>query len=287
MGVAMLLVSTAGLFSSGASASAATLRPETVRAWDNYVELTERRIASELDSKEGFLVQDFIGGEDAEACRTSVQAGEICILKMETLNEVGRPPRIPSGMVHHWLGSVFVPGIELSDLVSWVQNYPEHENYFDEVEDSELLSRKGDVFEILLRLKRKKIVTVHYNTEHHVEYRYHGPNRVSSTSYTTKISQLENVGRPSEREKPEGRDNGFLWRLNSYWRFQQVDGGVIVECESMSLSRGIPRAVKWLVGRYVNSVPRESMASTLESMREGATLGSSHLKAAVSQATND
>ncbi len=41
----------------------------------------------------------------------------------------------------------------------------------------------------------------------------------------------------AKREKPEGKDRGFLWRLNSYWRYQQVDGGVLVECESLTLSR--------------------------------------------------
>jgi hypothetical protein len=118
-------------------------------------------------------------------------------------------------------------------------------------------------------LKRQKVVTVHYNTEHLAEYTHHSPTRASSRSATTRIVQLENPGEEGEREKPVGNDSGFLWRLNSYWRFQQVDGGVVVECESVGLSRGIPAAFRWLVSPFVKSVPRESLESTLSSIRQG------------------
>ncbi len=262
-------------FFAASPAVAATLKLETVEGWEDYIRLTENRITSELQSQAGFLVQDFLPEEEADDCRQPIESGGICVFKMETLDERGRQVRIPGGMVHHWLGTVFVPGVTLDELMGWVQSYSDHEKYFEEVEDSELLSRNGDVFEILLRLRRKKIVTVHYNTEHHVVYERPAPDRVFSQSSTTKIAQLENPGTLDEREKPQGKDNGFLWRLNSYWRYREVEGGVIVECESVSLSRSIPVAVKWLVSRYVNSVPRESMASTLGSIREGATTKSS------------
>jgi hypothetical protein len=188
---------------------------------------------------------------------------------METHSGDGGAVKIPDGMVHHWLGSVFVPGVELEEVQGWVQRYSEHEHYFDEVEASELLSRDADRFKIRLRLKRKKVVTVHYNTEHHVEYRRRDARRVSASSFATKIAQLEKVGTDEEREKRSGNDSGFLWRLNSYWRYQQVAGGVVVECESVSLSRRIPPGLGWLVGRYVDSVPRESMEATLMSIRRG------------------
>ena len=267
----VILMFTFSVVLSASPAGAATLRPETVKGWEAYIRLTENRITSELQSPTGFLVRDFLPEEEAGECRQAIESGGVCVLKMETLNEAGRQVTIPSGMVHHWLGSVFIPGVTLDELIEWVQTYSDHERYFEEVEDSELLSRNGDVFEILLRLKRKKIVTVHYNTEHHVVYQRPEPDRVFSHSFTTKIAQLENPGTPDEREKLEGKDSGFLWRLNSYWRYRQVKGGVIVECESVSLSRGIPIAVKWLVAGYVNSVPRESMAATLSSIREGAS----------------
>lgn len=247
----------------------ATLGVDTVKGWANYVRLTEQRIASELESKKGFLVRDFMSDAETREFLGRLQAGEVTVLRMKTRDPSGAEVRIPSGMIHHWLGSVFIPGVELEELLRWLQNYPAHQRYFDEVEDAELLSRDGDVFEIFLRLRRRKIVTVYYNTEHHVEYRRHGPNRVSSKSASTRVAEVDNPGTSEEREKPEGEGSGFLWRLNSYWRYQEVSGGVIVECETISLSRDIPGAVRWLFGRYVDSVPRESMAGTLDSIRTG------------------
>jgi hypothetical protein len=118
--------------------------------------------------------------------------------------------------VHHWYGTVFIPGATLQDVLRWEQDYPRHQDDFDEVEASRLISREGDVFRIFLRLRRTKVITVHYNTEHLVVYSQHGPGRASSKSEATHIGELEDVGTPREREKPSDQDRGFLWRLNSY-----------------------------------------------------------------------
>ena len=74
-------------------------------------------------------------------------------------------------------------------------------------------------------------------------------------------------GHRQSAEHPIGNDRGFLWRLNSYWRYEEVDGGVIVECESVTLSRSIPSLVRWMVTPMVRSAARESMERTLTSMQ--------------------
>ncbi len=38
----------------------------------------------------------------------------------------------------------------------------------------------------------------------------------------------------------EGDDDGFLWRLNTYWSFVEVPGGLLIECEAISLTRDVP-----------------------------------------------
>src|SRR5262249_17763008 len=156
-------------------------------------------------------------------------------------------------------GGVFVPGVSLQLVLDWVQDYDHHDLYFSEVEESKLLSREGDTFEIFMRLTKSKILTVRYDTYHSVTYRRHGPTRASSRSVATRINEIEN----------SGNDHGFLWRLNSYWRFSEEDGGVYVECESISLSRSVPFGLGWLINGYVDSVPRESLRNTLLSIREG------------------
>lgn len=249
---------------------AADLTPDALTGFERYVTRTEKRIARELSSTEGFLVQDFLPAEERLQAARELASGEVFTTRLRTLDERGAEIEIPGGMVHHWMGSVLVPGARVEQVVLWLQRYDEHERYFTEVERSRLLARRGDEFDIFLRLRRKKVVTVYYDTEHHVRYRKLAPGRVASESHSTRISELRNADTPEEEEMPVGEDRGFLWRLDSYWRFAEVPQGVIVECESVSLSRSIPLALRWIVGRFLDSVPRESLESTLVPIRAGA-----------------
>ena len=248
-------------------ASAAKLQQETVKAWNEYIRVAEARISRELKSTEVFRAADHLDPETARFCKESLSEGEICVLNMQ---ESGNNDEvdIPDGKVHHWLGTALIRGAKIGDVIEWVQNYDRHEDYYDDVEKSQLISRKGNFFRIFLRLKRKKVITVHYNTNHDVHYYPQGTGKLYSSSIATRIREIDNPGEADEQEKPEGNDNGFLWRLNSYWRFKQVDDGVIVDCESMSLSRSAPIAVKWMVKSYINSVPRESLENALAPIRE-------------------
>lgn len=250
----------------GRPSFAAKLEADTLAAWELYRELTEARIEKELQSAEGFLVLDFLDDGEAAKARSAMASG-VFIRRMETRNVEGDEIEIPKGLVHHWYGAVLVPAAKLDEVLAWEQDYSRHEDYFDEVEESRLVSREGNVFDIFLRLRRKKVITVHYNTEHEVRYRRLGPDRAASRSEATRIAEIEDAGTHREGEKPAGDDRGFLWRLNSYWRFQQQATGVLVECESISLSRTIPTAFRWVVKPFITSVPRESLEATLFPLR--------------------
>jgi len=262
MKIKTALFTAASLLAALAVAEAAKVERETLAAWDRYVAWTEHRMRTDIGERDSFLVQDALPEELARQARRTLRAGDVFSTKLETTAD-GRSIDIPKGLVHHWLGSVFIPGTTVDELVGWLQDYDEHHRYFDEVESSRLMSRDGDDFKIFLRLRRKKVVTVHYNTEHFVRYTRHGGDRMSSASYATRIAEIDDAGTATESEKAFGDDRGFLWRLNSYWRFEPAWGGVIVELESVSLSRGVPVAVRWLVGGYLDSVPRESLEATL------------------------
>jgi hypothetical protein len=238
-----------------------------LEAWETYIRLTERRIAAELNDGQKVLTTDFLA--EARPIRPLLRNGQVDIRRYQTTDGGGKEISVPDGMIHHWLGTMFVPQTTLPSLLQWLQDYDQHERYFLEVERSKLVSRDGPEFKIFYRLRRKKVITVYYNTLHTVVYRERDPKRASSRSFTTRIAQLDQPGEPGEKEKPVGNDSGFLWRLNSYWRFQEEDGGVFVECESVSLSRSIPFGLSWLVKGYVESIPRESLEGTLTSIRNG------------------
>ena len=256
---------------TGASAAAAAAEPEpqTVAAWNRYVEATERRIAAELghEQPDRFLVQDFRDG--AAEARRDVLAGRVRIDELETRDAGGERIRVPKGAIHHWLGSALIPGVTLDDVLHALIYTVEPEALQDDVIESRVLARPGeDRLEVFLKLRRKQMITVHYNTEHAVAYTRHRPGAASSRSVATRIAELDDAGTAREREKPTGRDRGFLWRLNSYWRYRQVDAGVIVECESLSLSRSIPRLVRWMAAPLINRAARDILARTLASMAE-------------------
>jgi hypothetical protein len=119
-----------------------------------------------------------------------------------------------------------------------------------------------------MRLLKKKVITVVLDTDHDVHYYPLDSTREHSRSYATRISEVENPGRNDEHVLEPGEGHGFLWRLNSYWRFQERDGGVYIECQAVSLSRGIPTGLGWMIEPIIKSLPRESLASTLLETRQ-------------------
>jgi hypothetical protein len=266
----VLLAACLGLGTS-TEASAATLKSKTLAGWETYVQSTEKRINGELAGNSNFLILDFKAPEEKERIRKVLMSGGVYVEQMESKDARGKEIQVEDGMVHHWYGAIFVPKVRLETLRHWLQDYNRHSDYFEEVEKSKLVSRDGENFKIFLRLVRTKVITVRYNTEHFAVYRDHSPTRLSSRSIATRIAEVVDAGTPAEKEKTSADDSGFLWRLNSYWRFEETDGGVIVECESISLSRSIPFGFGWVVGPFVESVPRESLDAMLISIRDGVT----------------
>ena len=161
-----------------------------------------------------------------------------------------------------------VPGVDLGEVLSRIANPGPLDERQEDVLDSAVLGRGPDWLKIYLKLQRSKIVTVVYNTEHLVSYRRHNRARASSRSEALKIAELEFPNSGGEKEKPQGSDHGFLWRLNSYWRYQQVDGGVLIECESVSLSRSVPAVLEFLIRPIINRMARQSMQRTLAGLRD-------------------
>lgn len=263
---ALLIVLAMGL--AGSPVMGAQLQEKTLTAWDVYVRLTEVRIKEELNSSTGFLAQDFQSVPKAQMERDAVLSGKILVEKMKTLNPRGRKIKVPKGTLHHWRGSVFIPDVDLETVLAQVRNPARQKDLQEDVLESRILEESDDSLRLYLKLVRTKIVTVTYNTEHLIEYQGHGEGLASSRSIATKIAELEDAGTPSEREKLEGKDHGFLWRMNSYWRYQQVDGGVLVECESLTLSRGVPVILAPFVKPIITDVARESMERTLSTMRD-------------------
>lgn len=244
-------------------ASAEQLKPETVAAFDQYVALSEEQMALTP-----FLYIDRLRPPEHDAELVRLKAGEIITGRLETRNH-GQPIPVPRGLIHHWIGTVFIPGVTLAQTLPFLEDYDnQYKFYAPDEQQSKLIERQGDHFKIFLRLRKTKVVTVILNTEYDVKYTRLDDGRATSDSRSTRIAEVENSGKSNESEKPVGDDSGFLWRLNSYWRFQQRDGGVYVQLEAISLTRDIPAGLGWLVSPFISSIPKESLVFTLTRTRE-------------------
>src|SRR5437667_920 len=118
------------------------------------------------------------------------------------------------------------------------------------------------------RLRKHNVVTVLLNTEYDVKYAKLDAARSTSRALSTRIAEVDDPDKPDGAEKPVGNDSGYLWKLYSYWHFYQRDGGVYMQLEAVSLTRGIPPGFGWLIRPFITSIPQESLAFTLTHTRD-------------------
>jgi len=256
-------------------ARAATLKPETRAAFQRYVQLTDQRNQRELHGEGPFLWIDGLAEADRTEAHARVAAGEVEIARLET-RENGKAIPCPGGLLHHWIGTAFVPGATLQQLLDVLEDYDRHADYYrPDVERSRIESRDGDHFRVFLRFRRTKIITVVLDTEHDVQYFRGGAARAHSRSSTIRIAQVEDAGKQGEHEKTPGDDDGFLWGMETWWRLEERDKGVYVQSEVVSLTRDIPMGLGWMIGPFVTSVPKESLKFTMEATRRAALRNSS------------
>ena len=253
---------------AGSSSTASPLlKPSTVEAFSRYVRLTEARNNRELQHGSGLLWIDTLAEADRKAAYAELKRGEVKMQKLKTL-ENGATIPCPGGLIHHWVGVVFIPDVKVQDVLGVLQDYDHHAEYYaPDVERSKLESRDGDHFRAFLRFRRHKVLTVVLDTEHDVHYFRDSESRAHSRSSATRISQVENPGKSDEREKALGDDDGFLWRMETWWRIVEGDGGVYVQSEVVSLTRDIPAGLGWMIGPFVTSIPKESLTFTLDATR--------------------
>ena len=252
-------------------AGAADLKPETVDGFSRYVRATETRIEKQLARSDGILYIDTLPEASRKEILGSLRNGQIFMQRLETKDDSRQVMTTPHGLIHHWIGDVFIPGISVGQVLDMVEDYDHHQEiYKPEVVRSRLVARNGNAFKVAMRFRKKKMITVTLNTEHDVHYAEIDSRDWYSWSVSSRIAEVADAGKATEHEKPVGHDGGFLWRINSYWRFVERDGGVYVESESISLTRDIPPGLSWLVKGYVTSASRESLEHTLKSTRSGA-----------------
>ena len=203
---------------------------ETLIAWERHVAATEARL---------------------ERTRASAAPGD---RSKDGIAASGEMLHVPSATISDWRGSVFIPGVTLDRLLDRLQ-HPGTPPPQEDVVSSRVIARGPDSLSVAIRLVRRAIVTVRYDTEHEMRFRRWTPTLATARSVATRIEEVD------------GGDHGFLWRLRSYWRYEETDAGVQVELESLTLSRDVPLLVRPMAAPLVNRIARESVMRTLEALR--------------------
>jgi len=244
----------------------AQLRPETVAAFDRYTAQAESRMRQEQSAPSSFIAVSFSGWPGRDQELTRLRGGEIFVRRA---GDASAPMPVPGGLIHHWSGVAFIPGTTIEGVLAVVQDYDHLARYYSpEVISSKLITHDGDDYRMTMRVRKHKVLTVVLDTDYAVHRGRLDERHQFVMSRSTRVAEIADPGSGSERALDAGHDHGFLWRLNSYWRFEQMSDGVLAQCEAISLTRGIPTGLGWMVGPMVNDIPRESLEFTLKATRD-------------------
>jgi len=236
---------------------AASLEPATLKAWEEYVDAAKVRMEQRLSPANAFL---WVDEEPARLAR--VQAGEIIVLPVGPQN----PKRVPSGLIHDWVGATFIAGATLSDVLQVVRDYGQYKDlYQPSVVDSKAIDtgETKDRFSMLLIHKATFLKTA-FDGDYESSYVHVDDRRVYSVSRATRIQEVDEYGTAAQHTLQQDEGRGIIWRLFSITRFAERDGGVYLELEAIGLSRTIPPSVRFLAEPIVRRVSRSSLSTSLQ-----------------------
>jgi hypothetical protein len=250
--------------------AAADLRPATLAAFERYVTLTEARMAREMSGDSPLLWVDRQAGQRG-ALLGRLQLGEVVSARLHTA-DAKADIDVAGGLVHHWVGTVLLPGATIDGVMAFVKDYQQYPARFAPmIQGARVLKQSPDHFDVVMRTWTKNVVTVVIDASYAIDYRRLGPTTVVTKSVASNIYEVKDPGTPGEQRTPADRGQGFLWRLNTYCWFDERPEGVYEQCESISLTRDVPFGLGWMIKPFITSIPRETIEFTLGRVRAGAT----------------
>ena len=175
---------------------------------------------------------------------------------------------VNGGLLHHWRGAALVPDASAEEMLALLRDYNHLSRYYaPEVICSRALNHTGPRATLAMRFKKRRVITVVLDAEFETESGLDGNRRGYSISRSTHIWQIDQPGTGQEHRRREGVDDGFLWRLNSYWSFVERRDCLLMECEAVSLTRDVPAGLGWLISPVIKTLPRTSLEFTLNATK--------------------
>ena len=238
--------------------AAAEPTPAATSAFNTYIAGVESRLAKQHRSQNGFVAPTASQGQSEMRLRQ----GELIVEQLTPSTSAD----LPGAMLHDWRGTAFVAGGKAADFERLMKDFNAYpQRYSPQVMQAKILSQQGDRFQASMRVRQKHVITVVMDTVYDIAFDRLDAQRGYSISRSTRISEIGSPGTNSERALAPNEEHGFLWRLNTYWSYEERDGGLYMQIESVSLTRSIPTGLGWIIGPFVMSVPHESLEFTLRS----------------------
>jgi hypothetical protein len=229
-----------------------------LKTFDTNISAVELRLAQQHRSQNEFVAIAALGPQGERRLR----GGELIFEKLTPAAE----EELPGAMLHQWRGTAFAAGETAADFERLMKDfnaYPQH--YSPQVMQARVVTQEGDHLQVTMRVRQKHVITVVMDTSYDVNFGRLDARHGYSISRSTRIAEIDAPGTRNERELSAQEEHGFLWRMNTYWSYEERDGGLYMQIESVTLTRAIPRGLGWLIGPFVESVPRESLEFTLRS----------------------
>ena len=233
---------------------AAELKQETLRTWDKYMQALEVERQNRIAGSIPFLWVD--GSPDV---RMRIERNEVVITNED-------PRKVPQGMIHHWLGAVFIPNRTLDQVMGVLTNYGDYSEVYKQLLKScSVLKRDGDDIQLKAVVEQKFMsVTAAAATDNQIHIVRLDSKRAYITSRAIRIQEIADYGQANQHPFPEDRRPGYVWRAVVNERLEERDGGVCVELETVALSRGIPFEFRWLIKPLTDELPRKMMVDMLK-----------------------
>jgi hypothetical protein len=227
-----------------------------VSAFDSYTSAVESRLARQHRSQDGFLAPLASPAQSEQRLRQ----GDLIVEQLTPSTGA-----VFSGaMLHHWRGTAFAPGATAADFERLMKNFNAYpERFSPQVLQAKVLAQQGDHLQAVMRVRQRHVLTVVMDTAYDIAFGRLDARHGYSISRSTRISEIASPGTAAERALSSSEEYGFLWRMNTYWSYEERDGGLTMQIESVSLTHSIPTGLGWAVSPFVESVPRESLEFTL------------------------
>jgi hypothetical protein len=233
--------------------------PAAISAFNSYSKTVESRLIQQHSSQHAFLVSS---ETDAKGTERRLRQGEPVIERISPPANI----RLPEALLHHWRGTAFAPGARTEDferLMRDFNSYPQH--FAPQVLQAKASVQSGDRMQAWMRVRQRHVITVVMDTAYDVNFGQLDALHGYSISRSTRIDEIDSPGTKTEHALSGDEEHGFLWRQNTYWSYEERDGGLYLQIESISLTRAIPSGLGWAIRPYVESIPRESLEFTLRS----------------------